>query len=46
MKYTIRTASNISTGNTIYIVECHNGLIFEGDSTWKALDNMMAYYGL
>lgn len=46
MKYTLRKASNIVTGNAIYIVECHNGLFFEGDNMWKALDNFMLYYGL
>lgn len=46
MKYTLRKASDICTGNTICIVECHNGLVFEGADAWMALDKMMDYYGL
>lgn len=46
MKYTIRKANDIVTGNAIYIVECHNGLSFYGDNAWMALDKMMDYYGL
>lgn len=46
MKYTIRKASDIITGNQLIIVECNNGLTFYGDNAFEALDSFLLYYGL
>lgn len=45
IRYTLRTATCTNTTNPLFILECHNGLTFEGSNTAECIDAMMAYYG-